>query len=115
LIWRAWRIIMTVLLAFLIQSTALPHLRIGGRIVDLIVITGYTIGYAAGAYAGLTAGLLSALIMEVLAGDLPGLTAVLCFAAGGFGAWSAARLIRLSIPGKRVLEAISFGWHPSCA
>lgn len=101
---RALRITAAVLLAFLLQSVVLPYFKISGVIIDLIVITLYTIGYALGPYAGLTAGMLCALVMEVLSGDLPGLTAVVCIGAGAFGFWSAQKIRLFRRPGRRALE-----------
>lgn len=101
---RALRTAFVVMLAFLVQSIILPHFKINGVILDLIVITLYTIGYALGPYAGITAGLLCALVMEVLSGDLPGLTAVLCIGAGAVGFWSAQRIRQFRRPGRRAME-----------
>lgn len=95
-----------VLLAYLLQSTVLTYFKINGNMLDLISIMLYSIGYAQGLYVGLMAGLLEALVLEVLSGDLPGLTAFLCVAAGALGAWIAMTLRNIEVAGNRNLERI---------
>lgn len=101
---RAIRVTIAVVLAYLIQSTILPSFKVGGVMINLMVITLFTCGYAAGLYTGLTAGVFGALLMEVASGDLQGLTAVACIAPGVIGAWLAKRLRGFSLPGKRTAE-----------
>lgn len=100
------RVIVGVLLAYLLQTTVLTHFKINGNMLDMVSIMLFSIGYALGLYAGLMAGLLEALILEVLSGDLPGLTAFLCVAAGAAGAWIAVMLRRVEVAGNRGLERI---------
>lgn len=101
---RALRVVFVVLLAFLVQSTILPYFKLNGVMFDLMSITLFTVGYALGAYIGIMAGALAGLIMEVSSGDLPALTAIVCVAAGGLGAYIAYRLRLFSLPGKRPVE-----------
>lgn len=101
---RVFRVVFMVLLAYLVQATILPYLKIGHMMLDLLSVTLYTIGYAFGLYGGLMAGGLAALIMEVCAGDLAGLISVLCLLAGAFGAWTTIRLRSFKIAGKRKRE-----------
>lgn len=82
------RVTVAVLLAYLIQSTVLPYFKINGVMIDAMAIILFAIGHALGPYAAVPAGVLCALIMEVVSGDLPGLTAVYCVAAAGLGAWA---------------------------
>lgn len=101
---KCLRVTVAVLFAYLFQATALPYLKIGGVMLDLVTITLFSAGYALGFYPGLMAGAFCALIMEVSSGNLPGLTAAACVVAGGGGAWIAWRFKGLVIPGKRGLE-----------
>lgn len=100
------RVVVAVVLSFLLQSTVLPYLKLGRVMLDLMSITLFTIGYALGLYAGVMGGLLGAMIMEVLGGNLPGLSAAACLAAGAFGAWMAMRIRGLTLVGRRGLEGI---------
>lgn len=81
------RVTLVVVISYLIQSTILPYLKIGGVILDLITIALFAVGHTMGPYVAVPAGVLCALIMEVSSGDLPGLTTVYCLAAAGLGAW----------------------------
>lgn len=101
---KAVRVTVAVLLAYLLQAIVLPHLKINGVILDITTITLFSIGYSLGPYAGLTAGMLSGLIMEVVSGDLPGLTAAVCVAAGGFGTVFAKKIHNINRPGQRRVE-----------
>lgn len=101
---RAVRVVVAVLLAYLIQSTALPYFKINGVVLDLITITLYTVGYTFGLYIGLMAGAFCALIMEVASGDLPALISVICVGAAWVGIWTSAKLRQFNLPGKRKLE-----------
>lgn len=82
------RVTALVVLSYLVQSTVLPYMKINGVIIDVMSIAMFTLGYAMGPYIAVPAGLLSALIMEVVSGDLPGLTTVYCIAAPSLGAWA---------------------------
>lgn len=101
---KAFRVVVVVLLAFLLQSTLLPLFKINGIIIDLMSIVLFSVGYVFGLYPGLTAGVFSALIMESISGDLPGLTAVICVGAGGAGAWMGMNIKGIERPGQRRLE-----------
>lgn len=98
------RIVIAVLLAYAVQATVLPYLRVGGVMLDVMLIVLCTIGYAMGYYAGITSGLLAAVILEAVSGDLPGMISFVSVAAGGFGAWAATQARRISMPGRRGLE-----------
>lgn len=104
---RQWvRAAIAVLVCYLVQSTVLPHLKIGGVLIDLMTITLYGIGYTLGPFTGLTQGALAALIMEVASGNLPGLTSILCVGAAAFGFWTAHRFRFVALAGKRQLESL---------
>lgn len=112
---RAVRVAGLILFAYLMQSTVLPHLKIGGLMIEYMVITLFTIGYACGYYAGLVGGVFCALLMESLSGDLPGLTSAICVGAGAFGAWLATRLQAFEKPGRRRLEVYVKRFTPMVA
>lgn len=88
---KALRIVFALVLAYLVQATMLPYFRIGGIIIDVITVVLYTTGFACGIYAGFVTGLLGALMLEIMSGDLPGLTALMAVAAGVLGAYVARR------------------------
>lgn len=101
---KAIRVTVLVLVAYLIQTTMLSHLKVSGVMIDLVPVVLFTIGYVLGPYPGLMAGLMAGLLLEISYSDLAGLTAALCLIAGGLGAWSAVRLSAYDLPGRRKLE-----------
>lgn len=109
---KAIRVTVAVLLAYLLQATALPYLKINGVMLDLVSVTLFTIGYALGLYAGLSAGLLAALIMETSTGDLSGITAFACVTAGIVGVVLKRWLAKLSMPGNRTREKLIRRYAP---
>lgn len=98
------RIVFVILLAFLLQSTLLPYLRIAGMLPDVITITLFTVGFSLGLYYGLMTGVFCALIMEVASGELPALISVICLLAAALGAISVKRIDRIQMPGRRGVE-----------
>ena|GEM_PF-2190679 len=86
---KAGRIVFSLLLAYLVQATMLPYFRIGSIILDVVTVVLFTAGFAGGMYAGLMTGLVGALLFEVLAGELPGLTAVFAITSSLYGAYIA--------------------------
>lgn len=103
---NAARSLFVLTLSFLLQSTALPYLKIGSVMIDLVVISLFAVGYAQGMYAALTAGLYMALIMEVLGGELAGFTTVFCLGAAALGAYVEPRIRGYSRAGKRGRERV---------
>jgi len=101
---KAVRIGAAIVLAYLTQSVFLPHLRVGGVMIDVFTITVFTAGFACGWYAGLTGGLLGALLLEALSGDMPGLITVASLGAGALGAGLGRSLPLLALAGRRGLE-----------
>lgn len=101
---KVYRSVLMLLCAYLIQSTILPYFKVNGVMLDLISIALYTIGFSMGYYAGVMAGLFEALVLEVVGGDLPGLTSIACVVAGAFGAYLAIRIGKIQKVGKRGLE-----------
>lgn len=101
---KAARIVFSLLLAYLVQATMLPYFRIGSIILDVTTIVLYTAGFACGTYAGIVTGLLGALFMEVLSGDLPGLSSAVAIAAGIFGAYVARWTSRYQRANNKRLE-----------
>lgn len=112
---RAIRTSLVLLIAYLLQTTALPYLKIGGVMLDLIVIAVFTVGFTLGAYAGVAGGLLMALLMEVLTGELSGLTSVICISVGSLGVFVEARLRGYEWAGKRRRERLVKWLAPSVA
>ena len=112
---RALRVAAVVLLAFLLQSTMLSYFKVSGVVLDALTIALCSVGYALGIYAGLTAGLLGALLMEVMAGDLHGIMAVVCVGAGAWGAWAAGRIGGFTRVGNRMLERLVRRFAPMLA
>ncbi len=101
---KAFRSLLMLLGAYLIQCTILPYFKVNGVMLDLISITLYTIGFSMGYYAGVMAGFFEALVLEVVGGDLPGLTSVICVVAGALGAYVAVRVGKIHKVGNRGLE-----------
>ena len=84
---RAARVVFSLLFSYLVQATILPYFRVGSIILDVITVVLFTAGFACGMYAGFLAGLMGALLLEVLSGDLPGLSALFAVLTGLFGAY----------------------------
>ncbi|MDR0928394.1 MAG: hypothetical protein LBM74_01610 [Oscillospiraceae bacterium] len=103
---RLLRVVLLVVLAFLIQSIVLPYLKLGGVQPDLLHVTLLAIGLCGRRYMAVTTGLFAALLLEVLSGDLPGLTAVLALAAPCFGLLASWWLGKLEMPGSRLREKL---------
>jgi hypothetical protein len=101
---RLLRVALLVLLAFLIQSTVLPYFKLGGVQPDLMHVALLAIGLCGTPYMAVATGLYAALLLEVLGGDLPGLTAVLALGAPCFGLLVSWWLKKLSLPGNRRRE-----------
>lgn len=112
---KAARIVFALLLAYAVQATMLPYFRINGIILDAITVVLYTAGFACGMYAGIVTGLFGALLLEVLSGDLPGLTAVMAVATGGFGYYMARWTSRYARKDNRRLERLIKGAAPVIA
>jgi hypothetical protein len=91
---KAARIVFLLLLSYLVQATMLTYFRIGSVVLDIVVLILFTSGFACGMYAGFVTGLLGALLLEVLSGDLPGLSSIVPIAAGIFGAYVAGQVGR---------------------
>ena len=92
---KAARVAFSLLLAYLAQATILPYFRIGPIILDVMTVVLYTAGFAGGMYTGFVAGLAGALLLEILSGDLPGLSAVFAIATGLFGAYTTVWINRI--------------------
>ncbi|MDR0897697.1 MAG: hypothetical protein LBN04_07555 [Oscillospiraceae bacterium] len=103
---RLVRVALLVVLAFLIQSTVLPYLKVGGVQPNLMHVLLLGIGLCGMPYMAITTGLFAALLLEVLSGDLPGLTAVLALGAPCFGLLVSRWLGKLSLPGNRRRERL---------
>lgn len=100
---QAFRVTGFVVLAYLLQSTVLPYLKVFGVMIDLMTITVFTIGYACGTYAGILSGMMCAMFVEVLAGDPAGLSIVYPV-IGYVGSWSVKRIREYNRAGNRGFE-----------
>ena len=105
---KAARVVFSLLFSYLVQATILPYFRAGSIILDVITVVLFTAGFACGMYAGFLAGLMGALLLEVLSGDLPGLSAVFAVVTGIFGAYVAIwiRRVQQSGGGKKRRESL---------
>lgn len=86
---KAVRVVFSLFLSYLVQATMLTYFRVGSIKLDVVTVVLFTAGFAGGMYTGFVTGLLGALLLEVLSGDLPGLSSVTSVAAGIFGAYMA--------------------------
>lgn len=112
---RAARAGCAVLLAYLLQSTVLPYLKVRGVEPELILVVLFGLGASLGMYGGLCAGLSAALILETAGGNIPVFSTVFCVGAGVFGAFTAKRLNELSLPGNRGRERMLRRYAPKAA
>jgi hypothetical protein len=103
---RLLRVVLLVVLGFLLQSTVLPYFKVGGVQPDLMHVVLLAIGLCGMPYMAVATGLFAALLLEVLSGDLPGLTAVLALGAPCFGLLAHWWLGKLALPGSRLRERI---------
>jgi len=101
---KAMRALFVLLMAYLLQTTVLPHLKIAGVMVDLATVALFAAGYYLGVYGAVTSGLLMGLWMETLTGELGGLVAVVCLTTSSIGAYAAHRFENLDRAGKRGLD-----------
>lgn len=93
-----------VVLAYLIQATVLPYLKVRGVQLDLMTITLFSLGSVLGMYKGICCGLFAALIMESVGGDIAGFTTVFCLGAAAFGAYTVKKIEKIDLPGNRGRE-----------
>ena len=114
---KALRIVYALLLAYLVQAIMLPYFRVQGVVPDIVSVVLYTAGFTGGLYTALMTGAFGALVLEVLSGDLQGLTALTAVAlpvVGMYvGIWT-GRYIRndnkrLERTVKRVVPIIAIG------
>jgi len=103
---KAMRAFLVLLTAYLLQTTVLPHLKIGGVMVDLGTIALFAAGYYLGTYGAVISGLLMGLWMETLTGELGGLIAIVCLATSSIGAYTAHRFGGLDRAGKRNMDRL---------
>lgn len=99
---RMLRLAILLLLAYLLQATVMPYLRISGVALDLCMVSLVCASMALGPYYGMGAALFMALLLEIAGSDLPGMTTAVCLLAGAWGAYADFRLRHMTgVPGKR--------------